>query len=476
MNFKNKQQPTPLRSRTFSLLCVAVATTTLAACQLVPIFKKPAAPVPAQFKNAAGANVRPATDIGWREFFQSPELQATIATALDNNRDLKSAVLRIEEARALYNIQSADKLPTVNATAGGTRSRQLFAGKPVESTVYQVGLGMAAYELDLFGRVKNLSAAALAQFFATEESRRALQVSLVGEVAKAWLAERALAEQALLANRTLQARESSFDLVKKRFDAGIANALDLRQSETLVQTARSASLALTRQHAQSVNALSLLVGSGIEPLPASVTLSGQNITADISAGLPSDLLAQRPDIRSAEQKLRASQANIAAARAAFFPRIALTSAFGLASTDLSGLFQGGTQIWSFAPSISLPIFDGGRNKANLSLAQVRSNIAVADYEKAIQIAFREVADALAARATINEEIASQQAVQQSQAERLALAQTRYKNGIANYLEVLDAERELFTAEQQLLQTRLLKLTNAVDLYRSLGGGLNEVSK
>lgn len=476
MNFKNKQQATPSRSRARSLLCVAVAATTLTACQMVPVFKKPAAPVPAQFKNGTSANVRPATDIGWREFFQSPELQATIATALDNNRDLKSAVLRIDEARALYNIQSADKLPTVNATNGVTRSRQLFRGEPVESTVYQVGLGMAAYELDLFGRVKNLSAAALAQFFATEESRRALQVTLVGEVAKAWLAERALAEQVVLAKRTLQAREGSYDLVKKRFDAGIANALDLRQSETLVQTARSASLALARQHAQSVNALSLLVGSSVEPLPASVTLSGQNITADISAGLPSDLLAQRPDIRGAEQKLRASQANIAAARAAFFPRIALTSAFGLASTDLSGLFQGGTQVWSFAPSISLPIFDGGRNKANLSLAEVRSNIAVADYEKVIQIAFREVADALAARATINEEITSQQAAQQSQAERLALAQARYKNGIANYLEVLDAERELFTAEQQLLQTRLLKLTNAVDLYRSLGGGMNEGKK
>lgn len=472
MNFTRKTAST----RALSLLFIAAAATTLGACQLVPTFKKPAAPVPAQFNNATTASARPATDIGWREFFQSPALQATIAAALDNNRDLQSAVLRIEEARALYNIQSADKLPAVNATGGVTTGRQLFRGIPFESTTYQVGLGMAAYELDLFGRVKNLSAAALAQFFATEESRRALQVTLVGEVAKAWLAERALAEQVLLANRTLQARESSYDLVKKRFDAGIANALELRQSETLVQSARAASLALARQHAQSGNALSLLVGSSVAPLPASVTLSDQNITADISAGLPSDLLAQRPDIRGAEQKLRASQANIAAARAAFFPRIALTSAVGLASTDLSGLFQGGTQTWSFAPLISLPIFDGGRNKANLSLAEVRSNIAVADYEKAIQVAFREVADALAARATINEEITSQQAVQQSQAERLTLAQTRYKNGIANYLEVLDAERELFTAEQQLLQIRLLKLTNAVDLYRSLGGGMQEISQ
>jgi multidrug efflux system outer membrane protein len=458
-------------------LLLLSAATLVAGCQFAPKYATPALPVAESFPTAGAAAAKSAVDIGWRDFFQNPDLQETIASALENNRDLKTATLRIEEARALYNIQQADQLPNVNAAASGTRSRQLVAGTtPTNRTVYQVGVSLASFELDLFGRVKNLSDAALAQFFATEEARHAVQVVLVGEVAKAWLSERALAEQELLTKRTLQARESSHVLVKKRFDAGLTNALDLRQSDTLVQTARVAVLVATRQHAQSINALTLLVGASIKPLPASVTLSAQNITAEIGADLPSALITHRPDIRAAEQKLRATQANIAAARAAFFPRISLTAGLGLASTDLSNLFDGSARTWSFAPQMTLPIFDAGRNKANLSLSEVRSNIAVTDYEKTIQVAFREVADALAARATIAEEVAAQQTVQKSQSERLVLAQARYQNGIANYFEVLDAERELFAAEQQLLQTRLLRLTNAVDLYRSLGGGLNEASR
>jgi multidrug efflux system outer membrane protein len=458
-------------------LWVLSVATLVAGCQFVPNYAKPALPVVESFPVAESAmQGKIAADIGWRDYFQNPELQNTIAGALANNRDLKIAALRIEEARALYNIQQADQLPGINATSSASRSRQLFAGTMTTRSVYQVGLGMTAFELDLFGRVKNLSDAALAQFFATEEARKAIHIALIGEVAKAWLLERALAEQVELAKRTLQARQSSHDLVKKRFDAGITNALEIRQSDTLVQSARVAQLGLTRQHALSQNALALLVGSGGTVAPASMTLSAQNITADIAAGLPSSLIEQRPDIRAAEQKLRATQANIAAARAAFFPRISLTAGLGLASNDLSDLFTGNARTWSFLPQLTLPIFDAGRNKANLSLSEVRSNIAVADYEKLVQVAFREVADALVARAAITEEVAAQQAVQQAQAERLVLAQARYKNGIANYLEVLDAERELFSAEQQLLQTRLLKLTNAVDLYRSLGGGLNEVSK
>ncbi len=449
----------------------------LSGCQIIPFFDKPAAPVPETYAAASAAEgAAPAVTIGWRAFFQNPELQQAIATALANNRDLKTAALRIEEARAIYGIQKADQLPTVNTSGGVTTGRQFFRGQTFDTTTYQVGVGMTAFELDFFGRVKNLSDAALSQFFATEEARRALQIALVGEVAKAWLNERALAEQVLLAERTQRAREASFELVKKRFDAGITNALELRQSETLVQSARVAALAQKRQHAQAVNALTLLTGSDTKLPAQSATLSAQAITADIAAGLPSQLLENRPDIRAAEQRLRATQANIAAARAAFFPRIALTTGVGLASTDLSNLFEGSARTWSFAPSVSLPIFDNGRNEANLDLAKVRANIAVTDYEKAIQVAFREVADALEARATLVSEIAAQQAVRDAQAERLSLAQARYQNGVANYLDVLDAERELFSAEQQLLQTRLLKLTNAVDLYRSLGGGLNESSE
>ncbi len=449
---------------------------TLSGCQIMPTFFKPAAPVPSSYPTGDSATVKPVADIGWNDFFQNPDLREAISTALNNNRDLKTAILRIEEARALYNIQRADQLPTVNATGGLTTSRQLLAGTMRENTVYQVGLGMAAFELDFFGRVKNLSAAALSQYMATEEARRAFQISLIGEVAKAWLTERALAEQKQLAERTFKARESSRELVKKRLDAGIANALEFQQSESLVQSARVSLLALRRQHALAVNALTLLTGSSLKLPPQTATLSNQVITADIGAGLPSDLLAHRPDIRAAEQRLRASQANIAAARAAFFPRISLTAGFGLASGELGNLFESDSRTWSFAPQLVLPIFDRGRNKAGLSLAEVRSNIAIADYEKTIQVAFREVADALAARATLAEEIDAQKAVRDAQFERLSLAQARYQNGIASYLDVLDAERELFNAEQALVQSQLLRLTNAVDLYRSLGGGFTEAEK
>ena len=453
-------------------------TFALSACQILPEFNKPAAPVPEKFPitMTPEAAAVPVAEVGWRDFFLNPGLKQTIAAALANNRDLKTAALRIDEARALYNIQRSDQKPTVNATASASDSRQLLAGTMRDTTIYQVGVGMTAFELDFFGRVKNLSESALAQFFATEEAQRAMQVSLVGEVAKAWLNERGLTEQIALAERTLKARTTSYELVKKRFDAGVTNALELRQSETLVQTARTAVLSLKRQHALSVNALALLVGTTIPASEQSASLSSQPVTANIGAGLSSELLTHRPDIRAAEQRLRSAQANIAAARAAFFPRISLTAGAGLASTELGDLFQSNSGTWIFSPQLVLPIFDAGRNKANLSLAEVRTDIAIASYEKTIQVAFREVADALSARATLSDEITAQEAVRASQAARLELAQARYKNGIASYLDVLDAERELFGAEQQLLQTKLLKITNAVDLYRSLGGGLNEVSQ
>ena len=455
-------------------IVVLAGAFTLSGCQILPKFFTPAAPVPASYP--AGDSSKPVADIGWNEFFQNPDLREAISAALANNRDLKAAILRIEEARALYNIQRADELPTINGTAGATTSRQFLANNRIKGTAYQVGLGMSAFELDFFGRVKNLSEAALAQYMATEEARRAFQISLVGEVAKAWLTERALAEQNLLAERTLKGRESSRELVKKRLDAGIANALEFQQTETLVHSARVSLLSLRRQHALAVNALTLLTGSSAKLPPQTAMLSKQMITADIGAGLPSDLLIHRPDIRAAEQRLRSSQANIAAARAAFFPRISLTAGVGLASGELSNLFESNSRTWSFSPQLVLPIFDNGRNKSGLSLAEVRSNIAIADYEKTIQVAFREVADALAARETLAEEIDAQKAVRDAQLERLTLAQARYQNGIANYLDVLDAERELFNAEQALVQSQLLRLTNAVDLYRSLGGGLTEAGK
>jgi multidrug efflux system outer membrane protein len=468
-----------IRQLGLALLAAGVLT----GCSLAPTYMRPEAPVATAFPEAVatpGAQTgRNATDIGWREFFPDQRLQALIDSALVNNRDLRTAALRIEEARAQYNIQRADLLPNLNVGAGGSRTRTPASvspiGRSVVSTTYQVGLNLAAFELDFFGRVRSLNEAALAQYLATEEAQRAAQISLVSEVAKAYLAERAFAEQLELAQRTLESRQTGYKLAKQRFDVGASSALDLRLSETLVQQARVSLATLARQRAQSVNALTLLVGKPLGDLPAPTALSSQNIVTDIPAGLPSDLLTRRPDIRASEQRLKAANANIGAARAAFFPRISLTAGIGTASNALSGLFDAGSQTWSFAPQMVLPIFDAGRNSANLSLAQVRNNLAVADYERTIQAAFREVADALVARGTLEEQIDAQRAVQVAEVERVKLAELRYQNGVSSFLDLLDAQRELFSAEQALVQARLARLTNAIDLYRSLGGGLSETA-
>jgi outer membrane protein, multidrug efflux system len=455
------------------LTCALLAAGVLGGCTLAPTYERPAAPVATSYPTETEQAEGNAAAIGWRNFFPDARLRLLIDAALDNNRDLRIAALRIEEARAQYNIQSADLFPTVSATASGSRGRSFVNGVPVTGTSYQVGLGLTAFELDFFGRVRSLKDAALAQYLATGEAHLAVRISLIAEVAKAYLAERAFSEQYDLARQTLEGRETGYKLAKQRFDVGASSALDLRQNETLVQSARVALATLSRQRAQAVNALTLLVGKPLTDLPAAQTLSEQNIVADIPAGLPSDLLARRPDIRAAEQRLQAANANIGAARAAFFPRISLTAGIGTASNELSSLFDAGTRTWSFVPQLVLPIFDAGRNSATLSLTKVRKNIAIADYEKSIQIAFREVADALAARATLDDQIEAQRAVQDAQADRLKLSQQRYENGVSSSLDVLDAQRELFSAQQSLIQARLLRLTNAVDLYRALGGGINE---
>ncbi|WP_151637937.1 efflux transporter outer membrane subunit [Noviherbaspirillum aerium] len=465
-----------LRNSVFLLLAAGV----LSACSLAPKYERPAAPVATAFPEEPFPASKPggvSAETGWRDFFHDPRLQLLVESALVNNRDLRIAALRIEEARAQYNVVAADLLPNLSAATGGSRGRTSAAtsplGRSAVSTAYQVGLNLAAFELDFFGRVRSLNEAALSQYLATEEAQRAAQISLVAEVAKAYLAERAFAEQQELAQRTLKARETGFKLAQQRFEVGASSALDLRQNEVLVQTARASLATLVRQRAQAQNALAVLAGRPFAELPPARTLSEQNIVAELPAGLPSDLLARRPDIRASEQQLIASNANIGAARAAFFPRISLTAGIGSASTDLGDLFEAGTRTWSFVPQLVLPIFDAGRNRSNLTLAEVRNNIAVANYEKTIQVAFREVSDALVARGAIDEQIDAQRRVLEAQADRLKLAELRYQNGVASSLDVLDAQRELFSAEQTLVQARLLRLTNAVDLYRSLGGGLNE---
>ncbi len=452
-----------------------IAMALLSACSLAPKYETPAAPVAATFPG--GGSEQGSYDAGWREFLPDARLQALIAAALENNRDLRLAALRIEEARALYRIQSADLLPNVGVGTSGTRTRTPSglspSGSAVVSSNYQVGLSLSAFELDFFGRVRNLSDAALAQYLATEEGTRAAHIALVGQVANAYLAERGFAEQLALARQTLESRAKALEFARQRFEVGASSALDLRQSESLYHSARVAVASLVRQRDQAINALTLLVGRPLTDMPEAQPLAKIDIDTDIPAGLPSDLLVRRPDIRSAEQQLVAANANIGAARAAFFPRISLTAGVGTASGELSGLFESGSGTWSFVPQLVLPIFDAGRTRANLDLAQVRKNAAVAEYERSIQVAFREVADALVARGTLAEQVEAQRAVLDAQAARLTLAEQRFSAGVANSLEVLDAQRELFAAEQSLVQAQVARLTNAVDLYRALGGGLQE---
>ena len=457
-------------------LCLLTAGL-LAGCTLAPQYQRPEAPVAASYPADAAGITSKASELAWREFFTDQRLQALIAAALENNRDLRIAALRIDEARALYNIQSADLLPSLNGQVAGSHARVAAALSPTGASVvsrsYQVGLSLASFELDFFGRVRSLNDAALALYLATDEARQAAQISLVAETAKAYLAQLAFDEQYTLAQKTLEGRESAYRLARQRFEVGASSELDLRLTETLVGSARVSLATLARQRMQAGNALVLLVGKPLAALPAAQALEAQGIVAELPAGLPSDLLAQRPDIRAAEQRLQAANANIGAARAAFFPRISLTAGLGTASNTLSGLFDAGSRTWSFTPQLTLPIFDAGRNSNTLDLAHVRKNISVADYEKSIQVAFREVADALAARSTLNEQLDAQKAVTDAQGERLRLVTLRFRNGVANSLEILDAERELFSAEQTLVQTRLQRLTNAIDLYRALGGGLKE---
>jgi multidrug efflux system outer membrane protein len=358
----------------------------------------------------------------------------------------------------------------VNAGANASRGPSAAAGGAVTS-LYTVGLSVTGYELDFFGRVRSLSDAALAQYLATEEARKTAQISLIAQVATTYL--NLLADEQLLdaTKQTLITREESLKLTKLKFDNGAASELDFRQAESLHEAARVAFAQQTRQRALDENALVLLLGQGLPvDLPAGLPLLDQRMVADLPAGLPSEVLTRRPDVRAAEQQLIAANANIGAARAAFFPRITLTGSVGTASTELSGLFKSGTAAWTFAPALTLPIFDAGRNSANLASAKVGRDIAVAQYERAIQTAFREVSDALAGRATLTDQLRAQQAQTAAEEARFRLADLRYRNGASSYLDVLDAQRALFTAQQALVQTQAQQVQNLVTVYKVLGGG------
>jgi multidrug efflux system outer membrane protein len=448
---------------------------------LEPRLPEPAPSIPAEWPMpattavpiaAAGATEAspgtPATaDIGWRDFFVDPRLQEVIARALANNRDLRVAVLNVERARALYRIERADRVPSVGATAALVRT----GGDAPVTDLFTAGVGITEFELDLFGRVRNLSQAALRQYFAQEESRRSAQLTLIAEVANAYLALAADQEQLRVVQLTLTTREEFHALTQKRYEFGAVSALDVSQSRTQVEAARADVARFAGQAAQTANALQLLVGAPVGPdlLPQSF---GGSVTglAPLPAGLPSEVLLRRPDVLAAEHRLRADNANIGAARAAFFPSVKLTGSYGSASDELSGLFDAGTGVWLFAPQVNLPIFEGGRLRANLDVARADRDIALAQYERAIQAGFRDVADALALTTTLAEQRAARQATVDAatEADRLALA--RYKAGRDSYLVLLESQRSLYLAQQTLIVTRLAEQTNRVTLYKALGGG------
>lgn len=449
---------------------------------LAPKYAQPAAPVPAAWQGSqttpgdiAQPQLKAVATIPWQEFFTDAKLNKLIELALRNNRDLKVATLNIERYRALYQIKSADQLPKFEASAGAGFQRVpetlSGTGKAMNTHQYNVGAGLVSYELDLFGRVQSLKDQALEQFFATEQAQRSVQLTLVSQVAASWLACAADRERLQLAKETLANQQESYRLIKSRFDAGVSNSLVLNQARTTLEAAKVDIARFTTQVAQDENALRFLVGSSVpeDLLPQALSESLTSLK-NISPGLPSDVLLSRPDIMQAESQLKGVNANIGAARAAFFPRITLVSSVGFGSDELSGLFKSGAAAWSFSPRISLPIFDGGSNKANLKVAEVDRDIAVAQYEKAIQTAFREVADSLAQSGTIDEQLAAQQSLADASSESYLLSLARFDKGVDSYLTVLDSQRSLYGARQGLISTRQARLTNLVTLYKVLGGG------
>lgn len=513
----------PLSART---LLATLSLGALAGCaNLSPPLVIPTAPVAAQWPAlAAGtagdarsdtatatapanaATSIPATELDWRSFVTDARLRGSIERALENNRDLRVASLNIERARALYRVERSALFPEISAGASGSRQRSQgsFNGNNNANpntgtsnanaagsinTQYRVDVGLAAYELDLFGRVRNLSEVALQNFFAVEENRQSTQISLVAEVATAWLTLAADNERLQLARDTLSSQQASYELTRRTKELGGTSGLALAQAQTTVDAARVDVARFSSLVVQDRNALELLVGAPLpdDLLPAPATsrtlaVNAQNpapvepapppasLLVDVPAGLPADVLQQRPDVRAAERLLRAANANIGAARAALFPSISLTASAGTQSRSLGDLFSSGSGVWSFSPQINLPIFDGGRRRADVQVTQAQQAIEVANYEKTLQIAFREVADALAARGTLAEQLAAQQSLTDATTRAFALSTALFKNGASSYLDVLDAQRAMYVAMQNLISLRLIEQGNRVALYRVLGGG------
>lgn len=453
----------------------------LAGCSLAPKYERPEQPVPGQYPDMTlatdGLSAPSAADLGWSELFQDPQLRALVDIALENNRDLRIAVDRVEEARALYGIARSDRFPSVGigANAQATRSpedmRMGGPDSPSVSRVYMAGVGMTAFELDFFGRIKNLSEAAYQRFLATEQARRTVHINLIAQVAEAYFRYRTALELDGLMRKTLTSRENTLSLVRARYDSGVASALDLHQAQAQLETVRADLAAIARMRSQSENALQLILGTSIpDGLPPAAIFGKDQLVRRIPAGLPSDLLERRPDILAAENGLRAANANIGAARAAFFPNISITGLLGFASPQLGGLFSSGNRYWQYAPQVQIPIFEGGGLSGNLALAEARNNIAVSEYERTIQTAFREVADALAGEATYAGQLDALRALQDSGVQTVELATLRYETGVDSFLQVQTAEVNLYATQRQLIQTGMESLLNRIELYKALGGG------
>lgn len=467
--------------KTANNITLLVMAAIMSGCSLMPNYERPAAPVPAAWPGSVQLKTGKAlAPNDWQKYFPDPRLQALIAAALENNRDLRIATARIAEARAQYGIQHADRFPSVNLT--GSRNASLtpasasITGSDLHIQRYDAGLSLVSYELDFWGRVSSLDASAKASYLSTEAAQRAFRLSLIADVANAYLSLLEMSERTQLAAETVRTRAETKELISRRRALGVSGDLDFFQADGAYQSALAERANLERQKAAAENQLNLLLGRTVgelKDLPAGRSLAEQGISSDIVAGLPAEVLLQRPDVFAAEQKLIAANANIGAARAAFFPRISLTGSTGVASSNLSGLFDSGNRAWTFLPALSLPLFDSGRTSANVDIAEARKVIAVAEYEKTIQQAFREVADLLNARDKLSEQLAAQQANSEAQKQCLLLVDARFKAGVANHLDVLDAQRESFAAEQGAAQVRRLWLSASSQLYKALGGEGNE---
>jgi len=448
-------------------------------CTLAPKYERPAAPVPAHWpagpayqEAKAPHSAQTVPDLPWRDFITDAHLRKIIEIALVNNRDLRVAALNVERAKALYGIGRASLLPSINAVGSWYQERipaDLSSGGSAYTVEqYSVNLGMTSWEIDFFGRIRSLKDKALEEYFATDQALRGTQILLVSTVAQAYLALAADREALQLVSKTLEAQEASYKMIRKRYEVGMISELDLKRAQSQVDVARGDVARYTQLVAQDENGLNLLVGSPVRRDLIALDLGSVTEPRDISPGLSSEPLLNRPDVLAAEHQLKAANANIGAARAAFFPRITLTTSIGTASAELSGLFKAGSGVWSFAPSIVMPIFDA-RTWYAYDVTKIDKQMSVAQYEKAIQTAFREVADALAVKGTVNRRIEAQQSLVDALSITYRLSEARYTKGVDSYLSVLDAQRSLYGARQVLIMLHLARISNVITLYKAMGG-------